>query len=295
MAADLAPVQQASAIGGTASRSGSTDTTATPDAVPLRIPGQPGPIARYEGLIFGGGAAAIFLVIWQFIAYLRIFPPLFLPGPLDIWNALVAYIEDGSIWTDLAVSGEELVYGYGLAIVVGLPIGLLMGWYRRANMALDPFVNFMNAMPRIALVPLLIIWFGIGIWSKVAVIFLSSIFPVLINTQAGIRNLDAGWVKAAHSFGASDLQLFRTVALPGAIPFILTGMRIGVGHALIGVVVGELVAARAGIGLMMATAGTSFQTAKVFAGLVIVSTAGVILVYLISLLERRFQAWRPRN
>lgn len=270
-------------------------TAAEPAARPLRIPGQPGPLARYEGLLIGLAAVLIFLAIWQGIAFARLVPPLFLPGPLDIWYALVDYVSDGSIWPDLTVSGEELAYGYLLAIAVGLPIGLLAGWYRRANMALEPFINFMNAMPRIALVPLFIIWFGIGIWSKVAIIFLSAIFPILINTQAGIRNLDAGWVKAARSFGASDLQIFRTVALPGAIPFILTGMRIGVGHALIGVVVGELVAARAGIGLMMATAGTSFQTAKVFAGLVIVSSAGVLLVYLISLVERRFQAWRPRH
>ena len=191
---------------------------------------------------------------------------------------------------DLRLLLPDLLMGLHL-----LPLGLLMGWYRRVNMSLDPIVNFMNAMPRIALVPLLIIWFGIGIWSKVAVIFLSSIFPILINTQAGIRNLDAGWIKAARSFGGSDLQLFRTVALPGAVPFILTGMRIGVGHALIGVVVGELVAARAGIGLMMATAGAGFQTAKVFAGLMIVSLAGVFLVGMISLVERRFQAWRPPN
>ncbi len=285
---EIAPVQQRPVVA-------ERPVAANASARAKRIPGQPGPLARYEGLILGLGAVVIFLAIWQAIAFARIVPPLFLPGPLDIWNALVDYVEDGSIWPDLTVSGEELIYGYGLAIAVGLPIGLMMGWYRRTNMALDPFVNFMNAMPRIALVPLLIIWFGIGIWSKVAVIFLSSIFPILINTQAGIRNLDAGWVKAAHSFGATDLQIFRTVALPGAIPFILTGMRIGVGHALIGVVVGELVAARAGIGLMMATAGTSFQTAKVFAGLVIVSSAGVVLVYLISLVERRFQAWRPRS
>jgi NitT/TauT family transport system permease protein len=271
----------------------STASPAPPQ--PPRIPGQPGPVARYERFLLGLGTIAIVVAIWQGIASARIVPPLFLPGPIDIWKALVAYVADGSIWNDLAVSGEELAYGFGLSIAVGLPVGLLMGWYRRVNMALDPFVNFMNAMPRIALVPLLIIWFGIGIWSKVAVIFLSSIFPILINTEAGIRNLDAGWIKAARSFGAGDLQLFRTVALPGAIPFILTGMRIGVGHALIGVVVGELVAAHAGIGLMMATAGASFQTAKVFAGLIIVSSVGVLLVFVISRVERRFQAWRPSN
>lgn len=285
---EVAPAQERPAI---VERAKATD----PAMAPPRIPGQPGPLARYEGLLIGLAAVLIFLAIWQAIAFARLVPPLFLPGPLDIWYALVDYVSDGSIWADLTVSGEELAYGYLLAIAVGLPIGLLAGWYRRANMALEPFINFMNAMPRIALVPLFIIWFGIGIWSKVAIIFLSAVFPILINTQAGIRNLDANWVKAAHSFGASDPQIFRTVALPGAIPFILTGMRIGVGHALIGVVVGELVAARAGIGLMMATAGTSFQTAKVFAGLVIVSSAGVLLVYLISLIERRFQAWRPRH
>ncbi len=260
-----------------------------------RIPAQPPWFARWESLLFGSGTVIFVLAVWQAIASARIVPPLFLPGPFAIWEAFVAYVADGSIWTDLAASGLELIYGYGLAIIVALPLGLLMGWYRRVNMSLDPIVNFMNAMPRIALVPLLIIWFGIGIWSKVAVIFLSSIFPILINTQAGIRNLDAGWIKAARSFGGSDLQLFRTVALPGAVPFILTGMRIGVGHALIGVVVGELVAARAGIGLMMATAGAGFQTAKVFAGLMIVSLAGVFLVGMISLVERRFQAWRPPN
>jgi NitT/TauT family transport system permease protein len=264
-------------------------------SVPKWVPGQPGPFAAYESFILSFGTILFILVVWQIVVFAGVVPPLFLPGPIDIWFALVEYVEGGSIWRDLAVSGEELLYGYGLAIVVGLPLGILMGWYRRANIALDPLINFMNAMPRIALVPLFIIWFGIGIWSKVAVIFLSSVFPILINTEAGIRNLDTGWLKAARSFGANDIQVFRTVALPGAIPFILTGMRIGVGHALIGVVVGELVAARAGIGLMMTTAAASFETAKVFAGLLIVSSAGVLLVYLIGRAEARFQAWRPRT
>jgi NitT/TauT family transport system permease protein len=260
---------------------------------PLHIPGQPGRFARLDGILLGSAGIVAFMAVWQAIASAKIVPPLFLPGPIDIFWALVAYVDEGFIWEDLKVSGQELINGYVLAILVGLPIGLLSGWYRRVSKVFDPFINFMNAMPRIALVPLLIIWFGIGIWSKVAIVFLSSIFPIIINTQAGIRNLDAGWLKTARSFGAGDLQIFRTVALPGAIPFILTGMRIGVGHALIGVVVGELVAARAGVGLMMITAGETFETAKVFAGLFIVSSAGVLLVYLISLVERRFQSWRP--
>jgi ABC-type nitrate/sulfonate/bicarbonate transport system permease component len=260
-----------------------------------RIPGQPGPFDRYEGLILGGGSVLVFLVIWEAVALSRIVPPLFLPGPSDIWNAFVHYVQEGMIWTDLYVSGQGLAYGYCLAVLVALPIGLLTGWYSRVNKAFDPFINFMNATPRIALIPLFIIWFGIGVGSKVAVIFFAALFPILINTQAGIRNLDPGWVKTARSFGATDPQLFRTVALPGAVPFILTGMRIGIGHALIAVVFSEMVAAQAGIGLMMATAGATFDTARVFVGLVIVATWGIVLATAISVIETYFQGWRPQQ
>jgi NitT/TauT family transport system permease protein len=185
------------------------------------------------------------------------------------------------------------MYGFGLSILFGLPLGMLMGWYRRLNQALDPFVTFFYTIPRIALTPLLIIWFGIGINSKIAVVFLGAIFAILINTAAGVRNLDPALIKAARSFGASDAQLFRTIVLPGSVPFILTGFRLGLGHALTGVVVGELIAAQAGVGLMIATAGATFQTSKVFAGLVIIASAGMILTLTIARLEKRFQSWKP--
>jgi ABC-type nitrate/sulfonate/bicarbonate transport system permease component len=124
-------------------------------------------------------------------------------------------------------------------------------------------------------------------------VFLGAVFAILINTAAGVRNLDPALIKAARSFGASDWQLFRTVVVPGSVPFILTGLRLGLGHALTGVVVGELVAAQAGVGLMMATAGATFQTSKVFVGLVIVATTGVLMTYVLSRIEQRFQSWKP--
>ena len=264
-------------------------------ATPVRIPGRPGRLERMESLVIGTSAVILFLVVWQGIAFARIVPELFLPGPLDIVNAFVGYVKSGQIWNDVWVSGQELIYGYVLAIVVGLPLGVVMGWYKRIFFALDPFVSFFYSTPRIALVPLFIIWFGIGIASKIAVIFLGAVFPIVINTMAGMRNLDPSLIKAARSFGANDRQLFRTVALPGSVPFILTGLRLGVGHALIGVVVGELVAAQAGVGLMMATAGATFQTAKVFTGLVIVAGSGLLLTYAIERIEKRFQSWRPHS
>ena len=270
-----------------------TQDPRAPEVPAVRIPGQPGPLARYEGFLIGSVAVLVFLVVWQLAAFRRVVPELFLPGPLDIANAFAAYIARGQIWPDMWVSGQELIYGFALSIVIGLPLGMLMGWYRRLNQALDPFVTFFYSIPRVALTPLLIIWFGIGINSKIAVVFLGAIFAIVINTAAGVRNLDPALIKAARSFGASDAQLFRTVVLPGSVPFILTGLRLGLGHALTGVVVGELVAAQAGVGLMMATAGATFQTSKVFVGLVIFATTGVVMTNILSRIEQRFQSWKP--
>jgi ABC-type nitrate/sulfonate/bicarbonate transport system permease component len=265
---------------------------ATPD---LRIPVRPSRLRRYEPTLIGVGSVLLFLIVWQAVASARLIPPLFLPGPLDIVDAFVVLFAQGQIWNDLRVSGEEVLIGFGLAVLMALPLGLLMGWYRRLNYALDPFVSFFYSTPRVALLPLLILWLGIGIWSKIAVVFLGAFFPIVINTIAGVRNLDAGLIRTARSFGATDAQIFRTLALPGSVPFILAGLRLGVGHALIGVVVGELVAAQAGIGLMMAKAGATFQTSKVFAGLIIVAGAGLFLTGILQRIERRFQAWKPHN
>jgi len=250
--------------------------------------------ARVEPVVIGAASVVVALAVWQWVALARLVPELFLPGPLDIAQALAAYATSPDFGIDMATSAQELAVGYGLAIFVGLPVGLLMGWYRRLHYVLDPFISFMYSTPRIALLPLLIIWLGIGIWSKVAVVFLGAFFPIAINTLTGVRSLDAALVRAARSFGASDPQIFRTLALPGSVPFILTGLRLGVGHALVGVVVGELVAAQHGVGLVMAEAGATFQTSKVFAALIIVSVSGVILQVTLQRLEARFDAWRPR-
>jgi NitT/TauT family transport system permease protein len=261
----------------------------------VRIPGQPGRLSRYEGLLVGGGAVLVFVAIWQYVAWRRLVTELFLPGPSDIATAFSAYIAKGQIWNDLWVSGQELVLGFVLAIIVGLPLGMAMGWYRKVAFALDPFVTFFNAIPRVSLTPLFIIWFGIGINSKLAVVFLGALFAIIINAAVGVRNLDPALVRAARSFGANDLQLFRTVVLPGCVPYILAGFRLGLAHALTGVFVAESVSAQAGVGLMMATAGATFQTSKVFVGLVIIAVTGVLITNAFGRIERRFQSWKPNT
>lgn len=261
----------------------------------MNIPGRPTVLRRFEPYLIGTGAVLAFIAVWQAIAAAHLVSTLFLPAPTDIAASMATIFRGPDIGTDLATSGEELGIGFALAIFTGLPLGLLMGWYRRVNSAFDPFLMFFYSTPRVALLPLFIIWFGIGIYSKIAVIFLGAFFPIAINTMAGIRSLDGSLLKAARSFGASDAQLFRTIALPGSVPFILTGLRLGVGHALVGVVVGELVAAQHGIGYEMAVAGATFQTATVFAYLIILAGAGVALTVLLQRIERHFDAWRPPN
>jgi NitT/TauT family transport system permease protein len=191
------------------------------------------------------------------------------------------------------VSGQEFLVGYGMAIVIGVPLGILMGWYGRINAVLDPFVSALYATPRIALLPLIMIWFGIGIMSKIAIVFLGAVFPILVNTITGVRTLNADFVNVARSFGASDRQIFLTVALPSSVPLLLTGLRLGLGHALVGIVVGEMYGATHGLGFLIATAGARFQTDKLMVGIILIAGAGVALTELLRLIERRFEQWRP--
>ena len=272
-----------------------------PTRVPRDSPVRTTPLPRqnwfqsHEALLIGTVAVAAFLVAWQGVASARIWSRLFLPGPLDVWDAFVELVNDGELATDIAVSGQEFVIGYGLAALVGIPFGLLLGWYPRVRYVFDPFITFFYATPRIVLIPLFIIWLGIGIESKIAVIYLGAVFAILINTMAGVRSLDASLLRVARSFGAGDLHIFRTIALPGSVPFILTGLRLGTGHALIGVVVAEYVAAQHGLGRMMMIAGSTFQSSKVFVGLFLIATAGLLLTYGLQRIERHFDAWRPQR
>jgi ABC-type nitrate/sulfonate/bicarbonate transport system permease component len=260
-----------------------------------RTSGSQRPRRRFNAKhVYGVSAVVAVLVLWQIVAALRIKPAIILPGPTDVIAAFRQLFASATIWADLATSGKELLYGLVLATLVGLPLGLLIGWYRNLSYATSPLINFLYATPRIALTPLLIIWLGIGQTSKIAIVFLMAIFPILINTASGVQNLDPAVLRVARCFGAGDLQIFRTIALPGSVPFIISGLRLAVGQALIGVFVAELSGATHGVGMLMNNAGQQFQTSVVFAGLFIFALTGVVLTGLLRAVEQRFAAWRPK-
>jgi ABC-type nitrate/sulfonate/bicarbonate transport system permease component len=248
---------------------------------------------RNEHALLGTMSMGLFLVFWEMSVSFGWVNPLFTSSPSRIVTTAIEMFADGSIWYDLAVSGHEFIVGYGMAIVIGVPLGILMGWYGRVDAVLDPFVTALYATPRIALLPLVMIWFGIGIASKIAIVFLGAIFPILVSTITGVRTMNADFIKVARSFGSNDRQLFLTVALPSAVPMLLTGLRLGLAHALVGIVVGEMYGATHGIGFLIAVAGARFQTDKVMVGIIIIASLGIALTQLLRLIERRFERWRP--
>ena len=248
-----------------------------------------------ERKILGGLAVGIFLIIWELAGNVyQWINPMFMSAPSLIFKAAVQLFASGEIYQDLYVSGIELLGGYFLAVAVAIPFGIMVGWYKRMSYVFDPFINAMNATPRVALLPLVIIWLGIGILSKVGIIFLGAVFSILINTRDGVKTTPVNLLNAARSFGASEWMVFKTVVIPSTIPFILTGLRLAVGRALVGVLVGELYAATAGIGFMITVAGATFQTDKVFVGVLIFALSGMIGMELLTKLERRFDKWRPQ-
>jgi NitT/TauT family transport system permease protein len=233
-----------------------------------------------------------FLLAWQWASDTNVINPLFCSSPTLIWGELGTLVSTGQLWPNVWISGEEFLWGFGIAIVIAIPLGFLIGWYKPVEAIFNPFVTFLNAVPRVALLPLLIIWVGIGIDLKIAVVLLGALIAILINTITGIQSLDPQVVTMARSFGASDFKIFRTIALPGSVPYIISGLRVGLGHALTGVVVGELYASSAGVGHLIAVAGNTFETNLVFAGVIIIAVFGLIATWILTLLEQHFQSWR---
>jgi ABC-type nitrate/sulfonate/bicarbonate transport system permease component len=276
-----------------------TQLDATFEARPSGLSGQQTKVAkrlyiRHERGILGIVSVSVFLGLWELVPALGLVEPLFISSPSRIFTAAKWLFTHG-LWNDIQVSATEFGLGLIMAIIFGVSGGIAMGWYRRVNAIFDPYISALYSTPRVALLPLLIMWLGIGVESKVAVVFLGAVFPILVNMITGMRTIDENLLKCARSFLASDRQIFVTLALPNTLPFLMSGLRLAVGRALLGVVVGEMVASTAGVGHMMYIAGATFQTDKVFVGIALMAGTGYVLTEVIKKVERRLEAWRSHS
>jgi NitT/TauT family transport system permease protein len=198
----------------------------------------------------------------------------------------------GDLWRDLAISAGPFVYGFVAAVAVGVPLGVVMGWRVRVGYALDPLMTVFYASPLVALAPLVIVFFGVGVSGKAILIFLLAVFPFIFNTCAGVRTVDRLLINVVRSLGGTEKDLYLKVILPSVLPFIVAGARIAVGRALIGVLVGEFFAASEGIGYAIARFGDLFALDRMFACIITIMVIAVVLTEGIRWAERAAFPWR---
>jgi NitT/TauT family transport system permease protein len=234
------------------------------------------------------------LLIWE-IACRAFIKPLFLPAPTDILAAFGQTLASGELLRQLSQTLAVLAVGFGLAVVTGMALGILMGTFRLAAKLLDPYVNAFYAMPTVALVPLVVIWLGLDFEAKVFLTWLVGVFPIVINAQTGVRNIPPSYIETARSFGCSHGQMFWKVVLPAAIPFFVAGLRLGLGRALVGVVVAEMFTALSGLGYMVTFYGNTFKTALMFVPIITLAVLSIAITEVIRWAERRISPWMDRT
>jgi ABC-type nitrate/sulfonate/bicarbonate transport system permease component len=267
-----------------------TASLAAAESRPRRAPARAGGKARARLLRFA--ALALFLGSWEAASRLGWLDPLFASSPSLILIRFYEMLADGSIWPHIAASAEVMALGFFLSIMVGVPLGLAMGRSPLISSTIEPFVAALYASPQVAFLPLLIIWLGIGITSKVALVFLGSFIIMVVNTEAGVAQVDPRLIETARSFTASERQILVKIVLPGALPFILAGMRLAIGRALVMVVVAEIYASNRGLGYLIFQAGGLYDTAQVFVGVGVLAAAGVALTAFLRWTERKLAPWQ---
>ncbi len=247
---------------------------------------------RYRNLLLGMLSVALFLAAWQAVFLFVPFNPLFISKQNLIAASLYEMIVSGELFHDLAVSAVPFTYGFSAAIVVGVTVGIVMGWRPRVGYALDPLMVVFYASPLVALAPLVIVFFGVGVSGKAIIIFLLSVFPFIFNAQAGVRAVDRLLINVVRSLGGTEKDLYLKVLVPSVLPYIVAGARIAIGRGLIGVLVAEFFAASEGIGYAIARYGDLFALDRMFACIVAVMMIAVVMTEGIRWAERSAFPWR---
>ncbi|MFC4013809.1 ABC transporter permease [Nonomuraea purpurea] len=232
------------------------------------------------------------LAVWELTAE-RWFDITFTSRPSDIWTRLLQWHEDGTLWSNTWITVQEIVYGFVLGAAAGALTGFLLASAQAVYRVLDPFIMALYAIPKVALAPLFIVWFGIGMHMKVLLAAATVFFLVFLNTAAGVREVDRGLIDAVRLMGGGRREIMVKVVVPSSMTGLLTGLKVAIPYALIGAVIGELVASNRGLGYLINDAAAQFDTAGVFATLAVLSVIAALLNLVVGLLDRRAGRWKP--
>jgi taurine transport system permease protein len=247
----------------------------------------------------GLGSIAVVIGVWQLAGALRWVDPLLLPPPSEVLQTARELAIEGyrqtPLWEHIFVSVARATVAFAAAIVIGVPLGLLMGMVPALDAALDPFIQFLRPLPKIALIPLTVVWFGIGEGSKFFLIFIASFLSVVVGASAAVAGVGKSRIRAAQVLGASRAQVFRHVVLPGTLPELFTSVRLSIGIGWTALIAAELVAATAGLGWMVLNAGNYLRTDVVILGIVLLGAIGSGLDALIVVAQKRFAPWAGKD
>lgn len=245
---------------------------------------------RVPNLAIAVGSVVLGVLLWELFG--RGVNPVFASHPSAIWVAAREMFASGLIVHAFLDSMLAFAIGYVLAVLVGVPLGLLIGRYRWAEWGLGIYVTAFYATPLVALIPLFVLWFGLGLAVKVAIIFLLAVFPIVINTWAGVKAVPKTLIEVGTSFVASDLTIMRKIIIPATLPYIMTGLRLAIGRAIIAMVVAEFFTAITGLGGIILKAGDSFDTARMFVPVIVLMILGIGLTALVGWIESKVAPWQ---
>jgi NitT/TauT family transport system permease protein len=235
----------------------------------------------------------VFFAAWQIGSNVGVVDRYFFSSPGEIVVAGFREVQLPRFWADVKISALELVVGSLAAVILAVPLGIAIGWYRRVSLTFDPWLSFFNALPRVALVPLVVLWAGLGPEMKTVIVFLGGFFSIILPTVEGVRTVERSLLDVARSFRARERLIFTSLVIPGTLPFIASGMRVAVGRVLAGVIIAEFYAQTQGIGVMIARSTATQQPDRELFGVLIFTLLGLVLTELVGSVERYLQRWRP--
>ena len=255
-------------------------------------PRSQGGAAAIMGLLYGTVSFAVIIGIWALLWWSGFVDPGLLPSPAEVLRQFIKMMTEKQLWLDILLSSRRVLLGVVCGLAIAIPVGFVLGWYRGIRAFVDPVINFFRALPPIALIPLVIVYFGIGEPARVSVLIYAAFFSGVIVIYEGIKLIPPIYIRVSKALGATDFEIFKRVVIPAALPHVLTAFRIAVGVCWTTLVAAELVAAERGLGAVIVSGQNYFQVPTIFVGIIMIGTVALVMDKVLRLATARLLAWQ---